>query len=107
MSANLYLDISKDAFKKYEDGAIEQAVSNLGSDWVDELVYNELNLSDAELEFDDKSGKLFINGSFFRETDYLGYLSLDLPLDLDTVTNIIEFYIKKVNKVKTILEAAK
>lgn len=56
-------------------------------------------LDSDELQFDD--GEIVLSGTMPN----LGYISVTMKLDLDVVTDIIEYYIKKVNRVKTVLQA--
>jgi hypothetical protein len=53
-------------------------------------------------------GLEFENGTLTVDcSNKLGYYSLDVDLDLDIVVQIIEYYMKKLGKLKTVLEATK
>lgn len=91
----LYIHINKDYFDKSKDLA-NKASKEL--DCKDYLYDIDFKLDELNLE----GGKLFVCG----ETD-LGYVSLDFEMDTETVIDIIEFYMKKLGKLKTILEATK
>jgi len=65
------------------------------------MEFKELNFELDSLDF--KNGGLTAYG----EVQDLGWINIELELDLDTVTDMIEYYIKQVNKVKTVLEAVK
>lgn len=62
--------------------------------------FGDIELITGELSF--KNGVITVCGN-----NELGYFSIDINLDLDTVVDIIEFYMKKLGKLKTVLEATK
>jgi len=101
-----YLDIDKEAFDKTKAGAEKAGTSAVGSD--KSFLYEQLDwaLDKDACEFTE-SGELYLFGDISEGTKRLGCLSCTIKLDFDLVTGIIEHYVKKVNKVKTILEATK
>ena len=64
------------------------------------------NVENESIEF--REGKLYMSGDVL-DTDLtsFGYLSTNVHLDLNIVINIIEYYMKKLGKLKTVLEATK
>jgi hypothetical protein len=107
----MYLDINENAFSSLRDNAIEEAKSTLGDERVDELSFTNLEFLNPEYEFDEKDGSLTYYGSLSGfgkkgKVDF-GYLSVDVKIDLDLAVKIIEFYMKKLGKLKTVLEATK
>lgn len=105
----MYLEIKENSFSELREQAIKVAEKNYGKERKDELDFDNIEMSDQEIEFEKDiitcSGDMvgFKNG---QKVD-LGYLSLDIKLDLDLAVEIIEFYMKKLGKLKTVLEATK
>lgn len=52
-----------------------------------------------------ENGRLRISGSMDMDKSSIGYIYMDLVLPHDLVTKIIEDYVKRINKVKAVLEA--
>jgi len=103
------LTLNKDTLVETEKQARENQIEIMGEDGAgDGLYYPELDFKISEMYFDEKEEKLVINGSIHQNNLELGYFSsYDLPVDLDLVIDLIQMYIKKLNKLKTILEATK
>ena len=97
--ASVYLNINLDEFNKTLKEAKEEAMAN-GSEnqatWAD-LRWN-INTDITEISDD---GKIYLSG----DIDNLGYLSTDFTLDIGDIADLIEVYIKKLNRLKTVLEA--
>lgn len=94
----VYLHLNGENFEKMKGKANERSKE-------DDENSKDYNFDWMPLESDEVSfeaGTLSINGS-----NDLGYFSMDIDLDLDTVVDIIEFYMKKLGKLKTVLEATK
>jgi len=101
MSNSVYLDIDLKEFENQKKEAIETAKAN-GSD--NSAIFEDLrwNIDSDNTEINE-DGKIYISGSL----EDFGYLSIDITLGLDDIAEIISVYMKKVNKLKTILEATK
>jgi hypothetical protein len=101
MSNSIYLDIDLIEFEKQKKEAIETAKAN-GSE-------NNATFEDLHWDIDSdnteitEDGKILISGTL----DKFGYMSIEITLGLDDIAEIISVYMKKVNKLKTILEATK
>jgi hypothetical protein len=104
-----YLQLNKEALKKTEKFAIDKSVEDLGEeDGKKELTYSDLRFDIGEMYFDDKTEKLVLNGNLYCGKEDLGYISsYDLPIDLDLVVDLVQSYMKKLGKLKTVLEATK
>ncbi len=106
VNVDTYLTLRKDTLKSTQKKVNEEAIKEFGEeDGKDELYYPDLNWETNELYFED--GELFLSGEFFHNGKKLGYLSPTIPLGNDTIIEIIEYYIKKMEKVKAVLEATK
>ena len=101
MSNSIYLDIDLSEFEKQKKDAIETAKANGSEDHAtfEDIQWN-IDFDNTEINED---GKIYISGSLEK----FGYLSIDITLGLDDIAEIISVYMKKVNKLKTILEATK
>lgn len=103
MSDNIYLDIRLSDFEKKKKVGIEECKANGDEDG---MSWPNLTFNIDSAEFRD--GKLYNSGRILDVdlTDF-GYLSVDVQLNLDIVIDIIEYYMKKLGKLKTVLEATK
>jgi hypothetical protein len=95
--SKLYIHINKNWFERNKN--LAETTSKEG-DNEDGYLWENLNFNIDSIEID--NGNVFIGGS-----SDLGYISLDFNLDMDTAIDVIEFYMKKLGKLKTILEATK
>jgi len=106
MSEDIHLSLETQGFEERKKKGLEENKANSGDGssmdfpnliWAVDLDQNEF-----------ENGKLYISGDV-RDSDLtnFGYLSTTVNLDLDTVVSIIEYYMKKLGKLKTVLEATK
>lgn len=106
--SKIYFDIDEKIFEKIKQKLREKSIE---SDINDATRKNHL-LIDAEFQHDemyleDKNDELFFN-TLLRVNGYeIGYLSMNLSLSQEVAIEVIDKYIKKLNKLKTILEATK
>lgn len=100
-NGNVYLSLDKAKFEKVKAKALKDATDNFGDDEDPCYMFSELNLERMEFSFD--GNELVISGDLAD----LGYISIDIPMSTDNAIHFIEEYVKKMNKIKTILEAAK
>ncbi len=106
MKTEVYLEISQKGFEKFKKDAIEESKSNLEEeDYKDEATYKDMSISDVEYEFDEKTGKLNIFGTMYKEGTDMGYISIDTGVDIDLAQDIVSHFMKKLGKLKTVLEA--
>jgi hypothetical protein len=71
----------------------------------------------SEIDFDEiyvEGNKICVSFNIYplqkitgQSVTEIGYMSLEIPIEVDTVLPMIEYYQKQVNKLKTILEASK
>lgn len=105
---SLYLSINGEGLEKSKKKANEDAKSNEENS--KDFQYADAILIPEEFGFDSNNGTLQINGTMYvdgSQETALGYLSMDISPDLDTIIDIIQFYMKKLGKLKTVLEATK
>ncbi|GAI49913.1 unnamed protein product, partial [marine sediment metagenome] len=103
----VYISLDKEVFEETKDKALEEAKNLDESDDNPRYLYPEADLRGRELTFDEKSQELSINGQLYSGQKELGYLSLEIPLEIDMIIEIIEYYRKVLGKIKTVLEATK
>ena len=104
MTGTISLTIEMDDLKKFENEAkIEYKNEYKEYDSCDNegLFFNLLNMDEEEWTFED--GDLVISG----DVPKLGYISLRLTIPNDISVEIIEYKVKQLNKLKTVLEAVK
>ena len=98
MSNSIYFSLKESVFEKFRKEA-KQAAAGME----DYLVFNNVELvSDVEFGKD----TLLVTGDIKKGDEELGYISIEFNLPFEVVTSILESYVKKVNKIKTILEAS-
>ena len=107
--SEIYLSINEENLNKVRANAKETAISIYGES--DEskthLLFESLDWITPQREITFEEGELTISGNYSEGKNNLGYMSIQTVLDMDTIINIIEYYVSKINKVKTILEATK
>jgi len=103
-----YLNLNKDALKNTEELATNKSMEDLGDEGKNQLTYSNLRLDISEMYIDEKTETLVLNGNIYCGKEDLGYISsYDLPIDLDLVVDLVQIYMKKLGKLKTVLEATK
>jgi len=96
--AKLYIYLNKEYLDKTSKGANKRSLES-GS-YENDLLHDNLDFNIESIEVENGSMNICGNSD-------LGYISLDFNLDLDTAIDVIEFYMKKLGKLKTVLEATK
>ena len=105
MDGNVVLDFDESIFEKLKETAKKDAVSFYGEEEKDTLVF-QLSFHIDEINYEE--GDLMICGGLYHYEKDFGSLSITIPLnDLDVIVKIIEDYVKKLNKVKNVLESVK
>lgn len=104
-----WLQLNSEIIKELEKEGKEAFEADYGTDPKDrkkgELTFGDVSLDIDEMYYE----KGILNCSFTMKynSKELGYLGLYIPLDRKIVLSIIEAYMKKLGKVKTVLEATK
>ncbi len=108
VKVDTYLTISKSSIKEFQKEANEEAMAQMGKDeGEDELYFPEIIWNAEELYFEREDNCLHLSGEFFHNGKKLGYLSPEIPLGNNTIIEIIEHRMKKLGKLKTVMEALK
>jgi len=69
------------------------------------LLWDDLELSIDEMRYEE--GDITVNGSFYSNGKEFGPVSITIPIDLELTIEITQDYIKRLNKLKSVLEAVK
>ena len=103
-----YLDINVESFEKDKQQAKEDFNAEYPNDEVDSTYhFPDLEFDCYEDEF--KDGYLTLSGNLKNpKTDNdLGHVSIKMKMDSERTIQVIEAYMKKLGKLKTVLEATK
>ncbi len=106
MNESVYLTINELVLEKIKKEAKEESIANQGKiDGENSLYFGSLpwTLDDVALE----DGTLRLGGNIKVDSlgEDLGYISISAQLDLELIAEIVEYYVKKLNRLKTVLEA--
>lgn len=107
MENNLYLTLKKKNIDKTDQEAYQRALENWEAQEDHDLLYPDAKLSIDEIYLNDDEDSIHLSASIIDGKHTLGDFSADISLTIDLSLDIIDRYIKKLNKLKTILEAAK
>lgn len=77
-----------------------------------DMIFDDaLSSEDGDIEFDENKGTISFSKDIYIEVDgekkKVLYFSDNIELDLDIVVEIVQYYMKKLGKLKTVLEATK
>jgi len=99
------LEIYKEEFEKNKDKALKEGKEIFSNDESEIYSFSEAMFEDIEIRVDD--GAIVVSGSIKSGDDSIGYITLPIKMNSDVGIEILQEYIKTLNKVKTILEATK
>lgn len=108
--SNVYLSIEGENFKSTFEAEGKKEAAMEGHDKKKgDMQFTNLGFYPENNEVEFRDGKLYIPGELKHGSNLVnfGYLSMDIDLPMDTVLEIIEFYMKKISKMKAVLEATK
>ena len=98
---SMYANMDDKFLVKTRKEASKQAIEEMGTeDGKDYLIYPELKDSIDNLEFEEGNISVMVSNE-------LGCFSFDIPLDTLALEQILSIAIKKMNKIKTMLESLK
>lgn len=97
---DISITINKSGFDKTKAAALKEGEAS-GSE-EKEYYYPDAQLTTDEFYIDDK--EIIISG---ETTNPKGYISITIPLTVDFRKELIEYQVKTLNKLKTVLEALK
>jgi len=104
------LTINEAEFNSVKKAAQEQFEKTWGTSDGAGFSFDNLDFDVNDIEF--KDGTLTVRGSVMthneagKEID-LGFMSFEMDFSVELAIEVIEYYMKQVNKMKTVLEALK
>lgn len=101
VEGNIYLVLYPDVLDQERKEAEERAKAE---DYKG-LLWDYLELSINEVRYEE--GNIIADGSFYSNGKEFGYISITMPIDLELMVEIIQDYVKRLNKLKSVLEAVK
>lgn len=104
---DIYLSLDKKAFEATKKEAEKEGKETDGETEPKRYLYGDLSFVENELYFDNGEQSIELSGTIWQGNKELGYISVNIPLKINLVVEIIEWYRKALGKIKTILEATK
>jgi len=111
---NAYLSIHDKVLDSVRTEGLKKTVEDMGEDApTDEITLSEglLESKTGDIEFDERTGCLSFSTELTIKKDNtstdIGYFSDEIEIDLDTASSIVNYFMKKLGKLKTVLEATK
>lgn len=101
MKAEVYLSLNEKALEETKQKASQD--SDEGGD----LVYKNTVIKDLNFELDEKAGNLIVYGPLEAFGSDIGYISLEMPLSVELSLEVVSSMLKRLGKLKTVLEASK
>jgi len=102
-----YLTVYEKIFGRYREDGRRLSGEELGKDVKDEISFDDLSF-EPDIEFDKSTGQMNVYGNLDTiDKKSMAFVSVDVKVDLDLAVEIIEYYMKKLGKLKTVLEATK
>lgn len=102
----IYLVFNKKNLEETKQSAFDRSVEDSGEE---DAGYKYENITLTAEEYNTEEGIISLNGTMIDGNSGrdLGYISLDFTPNLDTIIELIQIYMKKLGKLKTVLEATK
>jgi hypothetical protein len=107
---HIYLKLNNKTLTDSEKEAAENGKANDPNDEDAKkgmhLLYEDMRLDgNQNIEYDD--GEIHLYGDLMQGSKDFGFIDISFRPDAELVANIIESYVKQLNKVRTMLEATK
>lgn len=100
-----FLTLSKSGINETMKEANKEAIAEFGKEeGKDELYYPDCIWEVDELYFDEDDQEIVLNGEIFCKGEKLGYLSPSIKISDSTVVEIIDYYMKKLDKLRAVLK---
>lgn len=107
----VYFSIKEKNFNLVKSEGIKIAKEAEGEDYEDNIDFDYTNFEVGNEETSINDGVVNYNCSLYvnsnGERKEIGYISHEIALDLDDLADLVNFYMKKLGKLKTIFEATK
>ncbi|MHA1852526.1 MAG: hypothetical protein ACTSUF_03355 [Candidatus Heimdallarchaeaceae archaeon] len=96
----MYVNLDKEFIERTKLKANKEAISEMGEDGKNCLLYAELQEKIESIEITE-------NEIIIDVDTELGYFSLSIPIDTEFLEQLLSVVVKKMNKIKTLLETLK
>jgi hypothetical protein len=111
---NAYLSIHDKVLNSVKAEGIKKTIEDTGEDnSTDEITLSDglLESKMGDIEFNERTGCLSFSTELAIKKDNtstdIGYFSDEIEIDLETASDIVNYFMKKLGKLKTVLEATK
>ena len=106
----IYLKLNKKTLKDSEKEAAENGRANDPNDEDakkgNQLLYEDMRLDgNQNIEYDE--GEIHLYGDLMQGSKDFGFIDISFRPDAELVADLIETYVKQLNKVRTMLECSK
>lgn len=101
----VYLEIEPKIFESLKKKSMEEFNNECPNDERDIYWFPNLDFECQEDEW--KDGYLTLSGRMSKDEEDFGYVSIKMKMNQDRVLEIISDYMKRLGKLKTVLEATK
>ncbi len=102
------LTIYENTFNREKQKAKESAEEIYGDEREDELNFDGTQLVPDEIEFDTENEKIKVFGDIkTSKREDIAWVDLELNISLEIMIDIIEHCMKKLGRLKTVMEATK
>lgn len=104
----IYFEIKESEFNKV-NGRLRQQSIDIDPNDKDrkEMLLLDSSFEEDEIYLEDNEDIIYLNGILNVFGIELGYISLEIPLNQELAIDIVDRYVKKLQKLKTVLEATK
>ncbi len=105
----VYLTLNKKEFESVEKRANQESIESdlKDPDLKGNLLFDKATIQINDLFIEDDSDEILLNGSLHSFGKELGWIDFKIPLNQELAIGIIDRYMKKLGKLKTVLEATK
>ena len=105
----VYLTLNKKEFESVEKRANQESIESdlKDPDLKGNLLFDKATIHINDLFIGDDSDEILLNGSLHSFGKELGWIDFKIPLNQELAIGIIDRYMKKLGKLKTVLEATK
>lgn len=106
---DVWLSLDKETFASIEKRANQESIDSDENDpdLKKDLLFPSAEIRTGEMCIEDNSDVLTLSGELHSFGKELGFITLSIPLNQDIAVQIIDRYMKKLGKLKTVLEATK
>jgi len=109
MRCNCYLSIDEEVLNQTREYAKKESRETFDDEKVAErtLLYSELEFHIDNIEIDRDDDTMCACGELYLDGKEFGFISIEIPITLDLLGDMVSVAVKKMNKVKTLLESLK